>query len=154
MLLRALFAFVCLPGLIAYAGPLALGLTAAAPVRHPVAGALLAVMGTLLLLTCVREFYVNGRGTLAPWSPPQQLVMSGPYRYSRNPMYLGVLIILAGWATLWSSRDLALYALAMLIGFALRVRLHEEPWADRTFGAEWHSYRARVPRWLGFGGGA
>jgi protein-S-isoprenylcysteine O-methyltransferase Ste14 len=152
MLLRALFVFVCLPGIIAYALPLALGFRAAAPVQHMIAGCLLVAAGTLLLLICVREFYVSGRGTLAPWSPPRRLVMSGPYRYSRNPMYLGVIVILAGWATLWASRELAVYALAVLIGFMLRIQLHEEPWAARTFGAAWHSYCARVPRWLGIGG--
>jgi protein-S-isoprenylcysteine O-methyltransferase Ste14 len=151
MLLRALFAFVCLPGVVAYAVPLTVGLTAAAPVQHRTSGALLVGAGTLLLLICVREFYVSGRGTLAPWSPPRQLVTGGPYRYTRNPMYLGVLTILAGWATLWSSLELALYALAVLIGVVLRVRLHEEPWAERTFGLSWDSYRARVPRWLGTG---
>jgi len=151
MLLRALLAFVCLPGVIAYAVPLTLGMTSRNAIRHPIVGTTLASAGTALMLICVREFYVNGRGTLAPWSPPRHLVMTGPYRYTRNPMYLGVLTILAGWVALWASADIAVYFVVILIGFVLRVWLYEEPWAERTFGAAWHSYRARVPRWLGTG---
>jgi protein-S-isoprenylcysteine O-methyltransferase Ste14 len=149
MLLRAILAFVFLPGIVAFLVPVGLGLYWGSSLRYPFAGALLVGAGTLLLLACVREFYVAGRGTLAPWSPPKHLVTSGPYRYSRNPMYLGVLTILVGWATLWSSSDLVIYAAAVLIAFVLRVRLHEEPWALRTFGEQWQAYRGRVPRWLG-----
>ena len=89
-----------------------------------------------------------GRGTLAPWDPPRQLVTSGPYRVSRNPMYLGVGVILAAWCTLWSSRTLIIYTVLFMIGFHVRVLLVEEPWARRQFGAEWDAYRARVPRWV------
>lgn len=96
----------------------------------------------------MREFYVAGRGTLAPWAPPQQLLTSGPYRFSRNPMYLGVLTILAGWCVLWDSPALLGYALLFAIGFHLRVLIAEEPWAARRFGEEWSRYRARVRRWL------
>jgi protein-S-isoprenylcysteine O-methyltransferase Ste14 len=152
MLLRAIFAFVCLPGTIAFIVPLALGLGWGNSVRYPLAGTVLVGVGTLLLLACVREFYVAGRGTLAPWSPPRHLVITGPYRYSRNPMYVAVLMMLAGWATLWSSSDLAIYAAVVLVGFVLRVRLNEEPWAERTFGEQWQAYRSRVPRWLGLSG--
>jgi protein-S-isoprenylcysteine O-methyltransferase Ste14 len=148
LILRALAAFVALPGVIAYAVPLTLARAAlAGPYAHG-AGAALVLAGTLLLLACVREFYVAGRGTLAPWSPPEQLVSSGPYRYSRNPMYVGVATILAGWAVLFASRPLALYALGVVVAFQLRVLLFEEPWAAREFGAAWQDYRARVPRWF------
>jgi protein-S-isoprenylcysteine O-methyltransferase Ste14 len=105
-------------------------------------------LGTLLLLWCVREFYVSGRGTLAPWDPPKHLVTSGPYRISRNPIYVGVVTILAGWCALWSSRTLLLYLVLVMIAFHLWVLLFEEPWAARRFGSEWDAYRARVPRWV------
>jgi len=148
MLARAVAAFVALPGVVAFAVPLVIATQAQRPVQHPATALIALSLGTLLLLWCVREFYVTGRGTLAPWDPPQRLVTTGPYRLSRNPMYLGVLAILAGWCLLWGSRALLYYALGTLCVFYLRVRLAEEPWAAARFGAEWQVYRARVPRWL------
>jgi protein-S-isoprenylcysteine O-methyltransferase Ste14 len=67
-------------------------------VDHP-AGFFVLIVGTLGLLWCVRDFYVRGKGTLAPWSPPQNLVVVGLYRYSRNPMYVCVVLVLLGWAS-------------------------------------------------------
>lgn len=148
MLLRALGAFLALPGIVAFVLPIWIGTSTGRPVRYPVPAALLLFLGTTLLLWCVREFYAAGRGTLAPWDPPRHLVTSGPYRMSRNPMYLGVGLILAGWSTLWSSRALIIYAVLFMIGFHARVLLVEEPWARRQFGAQWDAYRARVPRWV------
>jgi protein-S-isoprenylcysteine O-methyltransferase Ste14 len=145
MLWRALLAFVALPGVVAFALPLSLA-RAATPV-HPAALALV-VAGTALLLACAREFYVAGRGTLAPWSPPRHLVVTGAYRFSRNPMYLAVALVLAGWATLYASSALWTYGGAVVVLFHLRVLLFEEPWLTRTFGGEWDRYRERVPRWL------
>ena len=54
--------------------------------------------GLVVLLWCVRDFYVSGRGTLAPWNPPKRLVVVGLYRFTRNPMYIGVLMVVGGWA--------------------------------------------------------
>jgi protein-S-isoprenylcysteine O-methyltransferase Ste14 len=148
MLARALAAFLALPGMVAFAVPILIAARADRTLRHPLTALIVLSLGTLLLLWCVREFYVTGRGTLAPWDPPERLVTTGPYRVSRNPMYLGVLTILAGWCLLWSTRTLLYYALGTLCVFYLRVRLAEEPWAARRFGAQWEAYRARVPRWL------
>jgi protein-S-isoprenylcysteine O-methyltransferase Ste14 len=148
MLLRALAAFVVLPGMVAFVIPVWIGTSASGPVQYLVPASILICLGTFLLLWCVREFYVAGRGTLAPWDPPRHLVTSGPYRISRNPMYLGVDTILAGWCTLWGLRTLIIYSALFVLGFHSRVLLHEEPWARRQFGAEWDAYRARVPRWL------
>lgn len=149
MLPRAILAFLALPGVVAYAVPLALGLTTAPrPLYLPVPAAALVCLGTGLLLWCVREFYVAGRGTLAPWAPPQHLVVSGPYRFSRNPMYVAVLTILAGWYALWGMRSHLIYAAGVLCAVQLRVLLAEEPWAARRFAAEWQAYRERVPRWF------
>ena len=145
---RALAAFLALPGIVAFAAPIAMGLSSGSALRYIGVAATLLIGGSGLLLWCVREFYVRGRGTLAPWAPPQWLVTSGPYRLTRNPMYLAVLVILLGWSALWGSRALLLYALAVHVATHLRVRLFEEPWAAQRFGAEWEAYRARVPRWL------
>ena len=149
MLLRAITAFVALPGVVAFALPLTIGFSTPRPIRYVPLAATVLALGTLLLLWCVREFYVAGRGTLAPWSPPRNLVTSGPYRWSRNPMYIGVLTILLGWCVLWDSRTLLNYTLIVAALVWLRVLVAEEPWAARNFGAEWEAYRSQVPRWIG-----
>jgi protein-S-isoprenylcysteine O-methyltransferase Ste14 len=148
MLLRALIAFLLLPGVFAIAVPLGLAHT------FPPGHALRAMgygplaVGALLLLWCVREFAIAGRGTLAPWSPPQQLVVTGPYRFSRNPMYIAVLVMLLGWAELFGIAPLWYYLVVVAVAFHLRVVFGEEPWQARTFGADWQAYRARTKRWL------
>ncbi|MEO8575626.1 MAG: isoprenylcysteine carboxylmethyltransferase family protein [Gemmatimonadales bacterium] len=145
---RALFAFLVLPGMVAFVIPLWM-----AP-RHPGADKLhwlglpVLLTGIFVLLWCVRDFYVAGKGTLAPWSPPRKLVTVGLYRLSRNPMYIGVLAIVAGWSLWFMSRGLLMYEAILLIGFHLRVISFEEPWAAQTFGDEWSAYKARVRRWL------
>jgi protein-S-isoprenylcysteine O-methyltransferase Ste14 len=149
MLWRALLAFLALPGMVAIALPawLAAAERKAGHAFHPV-GLLPLLCGFGLLLWCVREFYVSGKGTLAPWSPPRHLVASGPYRVSRNPMYVAVCLMLIGWASGFASGRLALYSLIVAVAFQLRVVYGEEPWLARTHGAAWDEYRARVPRWL------
>ena len=147
-LVRAVAAFLALPAVVAFALPIWIATSASSPARHLVPGVLLACLGTVLLLWCVREFYVAGRGTLAPWDPPKHLVTTGPYQLSRNPMYIGVITVLVGWCTLWDSRTLVIYSVLFAIGFHFRVLLFEEPWAARRFGAEWEAYRARVHRWI------
>jgi len=148
MLFRAIAAFIALPGLVAFAIPISIGTSINHPMRYRLLAAIPLCLGTLLLLWCVREFYNAGRGTLAPWDPPRHLVTTGPYRFSRNPMYVGVVTILAGWCILWDSRTLIIYSALFAIGFHLRVLWFEEPWAARQFGAEWQAYHARVSRWL------
>jgi len=148
MLTRALAAFIALPGIVAFAVPIAFGISAHRPVRHVPPAAAAVGLGTLLLFWCVREFYVAGRGTLAPWAPPRHLVTTGPYRWSRNPMYVGVIMILIGWSVLWATRTLLIYTLAVTAAVHIRVLVAEEPWAARNFGAEWETYRVRVRRWF------
>jgi protein-S-isoprenylcysteine O-methyltransferase Ste14 len=104
--------------------------------------------GSALLLWCVREFYVSGKGTLAPWSPPRHLVTGGLYRVSRNPMYVAVATVLIGWSLWFASGVLAIYAVVVVVLFHLRVQLYEEPVLAASFGEEWYRYRARVRRWL------
>src|SRR5215510_4124501 len=148
MFLRALLAFIALPGLVAFAVPItALFLTSHTRLVYPL-GLIPLALGIVGLLWCVRDFYVAGRGTLAPWAPPTRLVVVGLYRFSRNPMYIAVLAILAGWAVTYASLGLWMYFAIVAIAFHLRVVFGEEPWLARTFGEEWANYRRRVPRWL------
>jgi len=148
LFLKALFAFLALPGMVAFVIPLLLITPASRRVWVEPWGLVPLVLGVVVLALTVREFYVAGRGTLAPWSPPRTLVTSGLYRYSRNPMYVGVLLILCGWAIgLWSW-VLAIYAAGIAIAVHVRVLANEEPFLARTHGEAWTAYRARVGRWL------
>lgn len=148
MFIRALLAFFVLPGL--FAGIVPPVVAAVDPWRSEgwTAGGVILGTGSLVLLWCVRDFYAFGKGTLGPWEPPKRLVVIGLYRFTRNPMYLGVLMVVGGWACLTASPLLAIYLAALAIGFHLRVLLREEPWLAKQFGPEWLDYAAHVPRWL------
>lgn len=147
MFLRSLVAFIILPGVFALVLPPLIG--AIDPWRHDVMPAGLTVMalGIFLLLWCVRDFNVSGKGTLAPWDPPKHLVIVGLYRHVRNPMYIGVLTLVAGWAIYLLSPVVAIYALTLVLGFQIRVITNEEPWLASKFGAEWSAYASAVSRW-------
>ena len=149
MLLRALVAFLALPGVVAFAVPLlVIQQLQLSPRPNFPALALLSV-GLAGLVWCAWAFYAAGKGTLAPWSPPRHLVTHGLYRYSRNPMYWSVLLLLIGWAMLFESNALAWYAAAIAVVFHLRVVLGEEPWLAQVHGQEWQNYKSRVNRWVG-----
>src|SRR5690349_3976719 len=105
---QAVFAFLALPGVIAFVVP-ALVLRPNGAAFHRI-GMVPIVIGTVLLLWCVRDFYVAGRGTLAPWTPPRRLVAVGLYRFSRNPMYIAVITVLIGWAVMFQTTALVVYA--------------------------------------------
>jgi protein-S-isoprenylcysteine O-methyltransferase Ste14 len=94
---------------------------------HHYIGMLLLVFGASVLLHCVIRFALDGRGTLSPIDPTIQLVTSGLYRYSRNPMYVGVMLILIGEVVFLQSADLLLYSVVIFILFSLFIRYHEEP---------------------------
>ena len=146
--MRALLAFLALPGVIAILVPVIwLWFTSRTVLVQPL-GLLPLAAGFAALLWCVRGFYVSGKGTLAPWAPPSRLVETGLYRYSRNPMYVAVTLVLLGWAAAFGSRGLLIYALVVAVAFYFRVVLGEEPWLSRTHGSQWEQYKSRVPRWL------
>lgn len=121
-----------------------------------VAGLVSIVCGVLIYAWCACDFVTAGRGTPSPTHPPRALVERGLYRYSRNPMYVGVSAIVFGEALYFGSGNQLVYALCVLAGFHVRVVLGEEKALRRTFGAAYAAYCARVPRWIGFpkkGGG-
>ena len=145
---RALIAFLVLPGVVAGLIPAMIFTfdpwrAHGFPMGYVVAGP-----GVFLLIWCIRDFYVSGKGTLAPWSPPSKLVVVGLYRLLRNPMYVSVLLILAGWCLISGSAVLVAYTVFMATMFHLRVTRNEEPWLEREFGADWAAYSQRVGRWL------
>lgn len=104
--------------------------------------------GGAIYLWCVWDFAAFGRGTPAPIDAPKKLVMRGLYRYTRNPMYLGVITVILGWAVLYQVVSLALYAAVLAGFFHLFVILYEEPQLTELFGAEYAAYRNTVNRWL------
>ena len=97
---------------------------------------------------CVRDCYVAGKGTLAPWDETRRLVVRGPYRYVRNPMLSGVFSILLGEALLLGSPPLLLWFVGVVVANTLYMPLVEEPGLRRRFGAEYDVYCANVPRWI------
>ena len=131
-----------------------------APWRQPLrlAGLLPMALGAAVMLACVWRFGAQGEGTPAPWDPPRRLVIRGPYRWVRNPMYWGMGMFLLGEAALFAEASVRLlvYGAALVLIVNLFVRLYEEPTLRRTFAAEYESYCAAVPRWfprLGKAGG-
>jgi protein-S-isoprenylcysteine O-methyltransferase Ste14 len=148
MFLRALLAFLALPTVVAGVVPfLIVGRNTHLAKGAPV-GIVLVIVGLFLLLWCVRDFYVSGKGTLAPWDPPKHLVRVGLYRLVRNPMYVAVLTLVSGWALMFGSGAIAIYLLILAVGFHLRVLFYEEPWLERQFGQDWEAYSKSVSRWL------
>lgn len=114
-----------------------------------IAGGLLILCGTAIYAACAIGFVRFGRGTPAPIDPPTELVVQGLYRWSRNPMYVGIVTVLLGESLLPRSVPLLFYAAAVFVGFNLFIMLYEEPTLTRMFGSSYKSYRSRVPRWIG-----
>jgi len=112
-----------------------------------VAGFALGAAGGALALWCVATFAIIGRGTPAPFDPPRRLVMQGPYRVVRNPMYIGAVLALAGAAVYYESGSLVGYTALFLLTTHLFVVWYEEPTLRRTFGREYDVYCERVRRW-------
>lgn len=149
MIARAILAFLILPGTMAGLIPWALS-----GLRHPgfsIArssyGLVPLLFGAAILVAAVVSFYRRGLGTLAPWDPPRRLVVQDLYRFNRNPMYVGVLLIVLGWFLLSGSPWMLLYAILLATAFHLRVVLYEEGEMRRLFGEQWERYRRSVPRW-------
>jgi protein-S-isoprenylcysteine O-methyltransferase Ste14 len=112
------------------------------------AGGTIAMGGAALAVWCVLTFWLVGRGTPAPFDPPRRLVVSGPYRWVRNPMYLGAVAALMGAALYYGSVALAGYGVLFFALAHVFVRAYEEPTLRRTFGAAFEAYRHHVGRWL------
>ncbi|MEN3280581.1 MAG: hypothetical protein V7607_1721 [Solirubrobacteraceae bacterium] len=116
-----------------------------APLR--LAGATLAVVGAVALLEAFARFVSEGLGTPAPIAPTQTLVIGGPYRHVRNPMYLAVAAVIVGQALVLGQARLLIYAGAYGIAVGSFVRWYEEPTLSRRFGRQYEAYRSGVPAW-------
>ena len=106
------------------------------------------LLGGWIVLQCFWDFTMQGRGTPLPADPPRKLIISGFYRYVRNPIYVGVLLIFLGhflWFGYWA---LFMYAIISFMGVHAFVVLYEEPTLKRKFGPSYEDYVRRVPRWI------
>jgi protein-S-isoprenylcysteine O-methyltransferase Ste14 len=112
-----------------------------------VAGMLVGASGAALALTCILTFVFVGKGTPAPFDPPRRLVLQGPYRVVRNPMYLGAGLALAGAALFYQSIPLLAYAGLFLLITHFFVVLYEEPTLRQTFEKDYDAYCRRTGRW-------
>ncbi|MBK6482341.1 MAG: isoprenylcysteine carboxylmethyltransferase family protein [Chitinophagaceae bacterium] len=154
LFLRNLFFTILQPGIVAGLIPLWIvsGNVSLLPLNmsgiHHYAGIILFTIGVGILFSCIISFARKGRGTLSPVDPTKKLVVEGLYRFSRNPMYVGVLMILIGEAVYFQSAYLSAYTVIIFLAFNVFIRLHEEPRLLRDFGVEYQQYCKKVRRWI------
>jgi protein-S-isoprenylcysteine O-methyltransferase Ste14 len=146
-LLFVLIAMIMLPYVLA-----GLNTDLALPVWHTSVsvylGIFLIAVGALLDLYCIFLFLTLGRGTPVPVDPPQLLVAQGVYKHSRNPMYIGYLLILLGEFVLLGQVLLLAYFILAMILCQLFVVFYEEPVLKKRFGETYKEYLGKTPRWL------
>ena len=111
-------------------------------------GVALVAAGTAVLVPAFVRFAHDGLGTPAPMAPTDHLVVTGPYRWVRNPMYLAVSSTIAGQAVLFPSAGLLAYWVATTVAMVLFSRLVEEPSLRARFGTDYDEYRSSVRGWL------
>ena len=111
-------------------------------------GALMIAAGLPVLLDSFARFAIQGLGTPAPIAPPQHLVVTGLYRWMRNPMYVAVSLLIFGQGLLFGSVGLLEYGLLVWMAFFAFVVLYEEPALSRKFGKEYEDFCRHVPRWI------
>src|SRR5438445_5897548 len=113
-------------------------------------GWLLVALGAVIGLPCVWEFAWRGLGTPAPFDPPRQLVITGPYRFVRNPMYVGMGIALLGEAIVYPNLTLVMLGLIVVLWAAVTLFIigYEEPTLRRMFGNDYEAYCRQVRRWI------
>jgi protein-S-isoprenylcysteine O-methyltransferase Ste14 len=159
MAARQMLAIVALPSVVAIAIPLWIarryhtsftGPDTPAGLAAVVVGAFLCAVGLVLFAWSVGNFWLRGRGTLAPWDPPRRFVVEGPYRFVRNPMISGVIFVLLGEACTLRSRPHAVWAGVFVLINAIYIPLLEEPMLAARFGEPYARYkrdvRSFVPR--------
>ena len=111
-------------------------------------GAIMILAGVPGVVDAFARFALQGLGTPAPIAPPRILVVTGLYRYVRNPIYVAVVAIILGQALLMADWRLIVYGVLLWLFFHLAVVGFEEPSLEQTFGEEYEAFRAAVPRWI------
>ena len=111
------------------------------------AGSLIGIGGLVLLITSIRFIIIYANTTVMPWVPSESLVVRGPYRYLRNPMILGVVLVMIGEGFLFGSKGILILALIFFIGNTIYFIFSEEPKLEARFGEPYLAYKANVHRW-------
>ena len=106
------------------------------------------LLGLAIYASTAWEFGAKGKGTPGPWDAPRELVKTALHAWVRNPMYIGVLLVILGQAALWESRMLVWYAGWVALGFHVFVLTVEEPMLEHLFGEAYLKYKRDVPRWI------
>jgi protein-S-isoprenylcysteine O-methyltransferase Ste14 len=125
-----------------------LGASWPAPVVFAVIGVVCIAVGAVALIDSFARFVMDGLGTPAPPAPTEELVVTGLYRWVRNPMYLAVELVVVGQALLLRQASLLVYAAIVGAAVAAFVYLYEEPTLTERYGARYLAYQAAVPRWI------
>ncbi|MDQ3734556.1 MAG: isoprenylcysteine carboxylmethyltransferase family protein [Actinomycetota bacterium] len=143
---------ICAPGVVAGGAPVWIASRGTGPhwTELPIAAGLgwaCIAAGTAVILESFARFVLDGRGTPAPIAPTEHLVVRGMYRWLRNPMYVAVLLVIAGESLLFA--DPLVLGYGVLVGIAVTsfVRWYEEPTLAKKFPAQYAAYRATVPGW-------
>jgi protein-S-isoprenylcysteine O-methyltransferase Ste14 len=149
-LLKTVVFTILVPGFVTVGAPYLLLGGMPKPGHGPLAwlGLLCLVAGAGIYFRTAWEFAVRGLGTPAPIAPTKFLVVSGLHRYVRNPMYIGVLLVILGEAALFRASVLASYAVVFWVLVNLFVTFYEEPTLGKQFGESYEQYLRTVPRWI------
>jgi protein-S-isoprenylcysteine O-methyltransferase Ste14 len=149
IILKAVVFSLLVPGTVAVLVPLLIANgTVAQDAILVLSGSLCLVCGILIYGWCAWSFAKFGLGTPSPADAPRRLVVKGLYRYSRNPMYLGILAIISGWSLVFGEPVLLLYELFVAACLHLFILFYEEPMLTNRFPEEYTAYRSAVNRWL------
>ncbi|WP_160143754.1 methyltransferase family protein [Chryseolinea soli] len=154
LFLRNLFFTILQPGVVAGLIPFLLARKnfenafAGSLQMYHYGGMLVCLVGMGVTLHCIANFAVHGRGTLSPADPTQRLVISGLYKFSRNPMYVGVMLMLVGEAIFTQSANLFVYGIGVFTAFNLFIVFREEPRLKKDFGTSYQEYCKTVRRWI------
>jgi len=151
-LVKTVIFTILVPGSVAVYIPRAIASDASTPTLYSSIGFLPIALGVAIYLWCAWDFATAGQGTPAPIDAPKHLVVRGLYRFVRNPMYVGVMLILLGESLAFRSTRILVYAAVVFVFFNLFVVLYEEPALNRKFGASYEEYLKSVPRWIPRGG--
>jgi protein-S-isoprenylcysteine O-methyltransferase Ste14 len=118
------------------------------PQKSDIAGIVVGALAVILVLACAKVFVVRGRGTPAVFDPPREFVAVGPYKYVRNPMYIGGVALLIGFGLYLYSISILTLAVFLFFALHLFVVFYEEPTLSRKFGSSYEEYCKTVSRWI------